>query len=244
MDNKKRIDKTSIVMIVLFVVIVLGTAIGVFLWKSRKDSDNSDQPTMIDEQTVSEHKNDDGLLTVEDIMQIVPDAKPGTAYSYFDDNGDLQTIVIPEDYEAQKEQKLPSKYKFEKFEDLSDKFFEVCKAGDVNDLYHLYYDGILEDMRLNMKEVPDKATFDAGLRENMLSVTGFDEYEFGCPELPPTQSPGSYASYIYSRVNNGKQLPISASQIENCVNLVVYIDNMYQTNHFMIQVDGLWYFIV
>ena len=243
MDKKNGLDKTSILMIVIFVVIVAGAVAGVILWKSPDKNEIPEEPVMIDSKEVQEHKNDEGLLTLEDIMTIVPNAEPGSAYTYFDDNGEMQTIVIPEDYKPEKT-KTPSKYKFEKFEDLSDKFFEVCKSGDVDELYNLYYDGLLEGMRLNMQEVPDKETFDRGLRENMLAVTGFEEYEYGSVELPPTQSPGSYASYIYGMVNNGKTLPFSPSQVENCVNLLVYIDNMYQTNHFMVQIDGLWYLIV
>ena len=135
-------------------------------------------------------------------------------------------------------------YKFENFMDLSDKFLEACKNADVNEMYNLYYEGFLDGMRLNMQEAPSKEEFDEGLKENMLKVTGFDEYQYGCAELPPTQSPGSYAAYIYSMVNNGKEMPLSVSEIEDCVNLVVYLENAYKTNHFMAKIDGYWYFIV
>ncbi len=193
--KKIKLDKTSVVMIVIFCVLIVGALAG-FVISSMLNGGTED--------------------------------------------------VRPENENEQVQQEVPAvaKPKFEKFTDLSDKFLEVCKAGDIEALYDLYYDGLLDETRLNMETVPTKEEFDAGLRSDMLSVTGFEEYEYGTVELPPTQSPGSYAAFIYNMANNGKTLPINDADIENCVNLVVYIDNMYQTNHFMVQVDGYWYFIV
>lgn len=240
--NNKKIDKTSLIMIILFVIIIAVAVIWLVLFKS---DDVNNSANIIDSDAVKQAAGDEGSLTIEDIFKIIPDAQPGSSYSYFDDDGELKTITIPADYvKEEAKEKAPSKYKFEKFEDLSDKFLEVCKNGDVEELYHLYYDDFLEGMRLNMEDVPTKEEFNKGLRENMLTITGFDEYEYGCPELPPTQSPGAYASYIYSMVNNGEKFPIATNEIDNCVNLVVYIENMYQTNHFMVEIDGYWYFIV
>lgn len=193
MDNKKKFDKTSFVMILIFAVIILGcTAALVFAAvnnREEKEVENSEPQT-------------------ENVQQI------------------------------------EVKTKYDNFMDLSDKFFEICKAGDIDSLYDLYYDGVLEGMRLNMEDVPSKETFDAGLKQNMLSVTGFEEYEYGSMELPPTQTPGQYASYIFAMVNNGASLPFSASEVENCVNLVVFINNTHSTNHFMVKIGGYWYLLV
>ena len=78
----------------------------------------------------------------------------------------------------------------------------------------------------------------------MKRITGAEEFEYGTPELAPTGTPASYASFIYSQANGGKQIPLDVTAIEDCVNLLAYIDNMYQTNHFMIKIGGYWYFIV
>jgi hypothetical protein len=54
----------------------------------------------------------------------------------------------------------------------------------------------------------------------------------------------SYASFIYYQANNEKNLPLADGTVTNCVNLVVYIEGGYQTNHFMVEIDGYWYFLV
>lgn len=250
--KKNRLDKTSIVMIVIFAVLILGSAVGLAVASGRgKVEENNAQNEAIDiSDIVSENAPDtDTTLTPEDIKQIIPDAVPGATYTYID-NGVVKTVTMPLDEETAEQKKTTaetvasSKYKFEKYTDLTDKFMEVCRAGDIDELYYLYYGDFLEGMRLNMEQVPSKAQFDAGLKSNMLSVTGFDEYEYGSVEMPPTQSPGSYANFIYSQVNGGKTLPLSDADIEDCVNLTVYINNMYQTNHFMAKINGYWYLIV
>lgn len=138
---------------------------------------------------------------------------------------------------------VDEKPKYKTYGELADKFLEVCNAGNVYELYDMYYDDLLEKARLSMNPVPDKTMFDAGLKENMLRITGFDEYTYGCVELLDVQPPGAYASQIYYKMY-GESLPFSADIVEDCVNLVVYLDNMYETNHFMVQIDGYWYFIV
>ncbi len=138
---------------------------------------------------------------------------------------------------------VDDKPKYKTYGELADKFLEVCNAGNVDELYDMYYDDLLGKARLNMQPVPDKTMFDAGLKESMLRITGFDEYTYGCVELLDVQSPGAYASQIYYNTY-GESLPFSADIVEDCVNLVVYLDNMYETNHFMVQIDGYWYFIV
>lgn len=240
--NKTKLDKTSIIMTVIFSVIVLLAVVGLIFAATNKKTENEENAPVIDVSDVE--GAGEGLLTAEDIMKIVPNAEPGSTYSYYDDDGNLRSVTIPEQAsETSQALDFSDKYKFTEFTDLSDKFLEVCRAGDVEELYKLYYPGFLEKGRLIMDPVLSVEEFNAGLRNNMLSVTGFDEYEYGCMELPPTQSPGAYAAQIYYNMY-GEAIPLSASDVENCVNLVVYINNMYETNHFMVLVDGYWYFIV
>jgi len=241
--KKTKLDRTSVIMTVIFTVLVLAAAAGfIFAAVDRHNADAVDDAEIID---VSEIEGaGEGLLTAEDILKIVPNAEPGSTYSYFDDDGNIRSVTIPENTDVTSDRAdLSDKYKFTEFTDLSDKFLEVCRAGDIDELYKLYYSDFLEHGRLSMDPVPSKEAFDAGLKSNMLSITGFDEYEYGCVEMPPTQSAGAYAAQIYYNMY-GKKLPIPTSNIENCVDLLVYIDNMYQTHHFMVQIDGYWYFIV
>jgi len=250
--KEKRLDTTSIVMIAVFVLLILGAVIGLVFASSRGRTETEIQENnAIDiSDIVSEEDLGNGAtLTAEDIKQIIPNAVPGATYTYID-NGEVKTVTMPLDADSAQQMNTVaetvenSKYKFETYTDLTDKFMELCKNGDIKELYNLYYGDFLEGMRLNMEPVPTKEAFEAGLKSNMLSITGFDEYEYGSMEIPPTQTPGSYANFIYSQVNGGKTLPLSDVDIEDCVNLVVYINNMYQTNHFMAKINGYWFFIV
>lgn len=241
--KKTGLDKTSIIMMAVFCVLIVASAAGlIFTAVNQKNEAEADGSNIVD---VSEVEGaGEGLLTAEDILKIVPGAEPGSTYSYFDDDGNLRSVTIPADMDTSSATvDLSDKYQFTEYTDLSDKFLEVCKMGDIDELYKLYYSDFLDHGRQSMDPVPSKTEFDAGLKSNMLTVTGFDEYEYGCVELPPTQSPGAYAAQIYHNVY-GTSLPIPTSDVENCVNLVVYINNMYQTNHFMVQIDGYWYFII
>ena len=239
--KKKRLDKTSIIMTVIFSVIILGAAAGLIFAAVSGNNSNTDNDAQVIDVSDVEGAGE-GILTAEDILKIVPNAAPGSTYSYFDDDGNIRSVTIPEDVVSDSVD-VSDKYRFTEYTDLSDKFLEICKEGNIDELYRLYYSDFLEQGRLSMDPVPTKEAFDAGIRSNMLSVTGFDEYEYGCVEMPPTQSPGAYAAQIYYNMY-GKTLPISTSSVENCVDLLVYIDNMYQTHHFMVQIDGYWYFIV
>ena len=254
--DKKRIDSTSLVMLIVFFAIIIGAlvAIGVVVFNRQ----NGDKPQ--DQGANASYVNIDGTadeydeimnnLTPEQIATMFPDAQPGSTYSYVDDDGNLKEITIPADYKnpnssvSIEDAVASSKYKFENYTDLTDKFMEVCSEGNVDELYHLYFPGFLEDMRLNMEQVPTKEVFDANMSASMKRVTGFNEYEYGSPELSHAGSPGSYSAFIYGQVNGGKQIPLDLTKIEDCVNLVTYDDNMYESNHFMVKIGGYWYFIV
>ncbi len=247
--NNKRLDKTSLIMILIFAVLVIGSVAAVFASTIAAEKEREKQNEIQDiTELVDGADNDAGEMTVEDILKAVPNAAPGSTYSYFDDDGVMRTVTIPLDYKAEENNTAvvdnSGKYKFTEYTDLTDKFMEICSTGDIDDLYNIYYADFLDEMRMNMKDAPSKAEFDAGLKANMRSITGFDEYEYGTVEMPPTQSAGSYANYIYSQVNAGKTIPLTENDIEDAVNLTVYIDNMYQTQHFMAKINGYWYFIV
>ena len=254
MSNKKSgLDKTSLIMLFVFFALILAALLAMVFGMKTNNADETaanENVTATDEYDSVDEAMDN--LTNEEIKIMFPDAKAGDVRTYVDEDGNLKEYVIPDDYAAESEIEYidvasavaSSKYKFESFTELTDKFMEVCEGGDVDELYHLYFPGFLEGMRLNMEEVQEKEFFDSGLRANMQRITGFDEYEYGSPELSHAGTPASYAAFIYSQVNNGKQLPLHSSEIEDCVGLVLYIDNMYETNHFMAKIGGYWYLIV
>lgn len=255
---KKGIDTTSLVMLIVFFVIIIGALVATGIaFANRKNTDEQQQGQggyasdgNIDGAEHDEYSAIMNNLTHEQIATMFPDAQPGSTYSYVDENGNLQEITIPADYKnpnskiSVEDAVASSKYKFENYTDLADKFMEVCRDGDIDELYHLYFPGFLEAMRLNMEEVPTKEVFDANMSADMKRVTGFYEYEYGSPELDHSGTPGSYAAFIYSQANGGKQIPLNLSEFEDCVNLVTYIDDMYETNHFMAKLGGYWYLIV
>lgn len=254
MEKKNRLDKTSIVMITVFAVLIIGSAVGFGFAANRTSQQNNvpeenqtaETPAEDITEIVTEmqSENKEGSLSVEDIMKAIPNAVPGNTYTYYDD-GEMYSITIPADYKGEAETPdVPSKYQFENYTDLTDKFMEACKEGDVDTLYDIYYDDFLNMTRENMDPVPEKEMFDANIRNEMLNIVDFEEFEFGGPELLATQSPGSYVAYIYYQANNKHDLPLKDSDIQNCVDLRVYTSNGGFTDHMMAQIGGYWYFIV
>lgn len=254
MNKKNGFDKISIIMITIFAVLVIGSAIGFgFAANRTSQQNNADAQTQQTEAPAEDitdivaemqSENGEGSLTVEDVMKAVPNATPGSTYTYYDD-GEMYTITIPADYNAEAQKKeVAAKFQFEEYTDLTDKFMEICKEGDVDTLYDLYYDDYLAKMRENMAEVPDKKIFDANLKNEMLNIVDFEEFEYGGSELLAIQSPGSYVAYIYYQVNNQKDLPLSDSDVQDCVDLRVYLSNGGYTDHMMAKIDGYWYLIV
>ncbi len=137
----------------------------------------------------------------------------------------------------------PDKKEYATVEEIVEEFKDICARGDVDALYDLYYDDYLTLMRENMQTPMDKESFDAYLKQEMQTVMGVDIYMYGDIEMPATQPPSTYASYIYAMVNNGAEMPVKPELVEDCANLVVY-SNGTQSNHFVVKVDGSWYFVV
>ncbi len=143
---KRKIDKTSIVMTILFFAIIIGAVLGC------------------------------GAMIAKSKTATTPE----------------NTEEIPAETEQTSRKML-----YETPEELVDRFKEVCVTGDIDALYELYYDDYLTKMRENAETEITKEKFDASIINEMLSVTGVDIYNYGDVEMPATQSPASYANYIY-----------------------------------------------
>ena len=145
-----------------------------------------------------------------------------------------------ENVEVQQEEKE----KFTEYEKLTDRFMEYCESGNVEGVYSLYYDNMLEKLYDGMKDKITKEQFDGLLREEMATIYSFEEFEYGCPEMPAMSSPLSYVNQLL--YNSGREsLKLTDAQVSNCVDLRVYKEGAaYPSDHMMACIEGYWYFVV
>ena len=136
------------------------------------------------------------------------------------------------------------KEKFTEYEKLTDRFMEYCESGNVEGIYSLYYDNMLEKMYDRMSDKLTKEQFDALLKEEMATIYSFEEFEYGCPEMPAMSSPLSYVNQLL--YNTGEEsLKLTDAQVSNCVDLRVYKEgSAYPSDHMMACIEGYWYFVV
>lgn len=136
------------------------------------------------------------------------------------------------------------KEKFTEYEKLTDRFMEYCESGNVEGIYSLYYDNMLEKMYDGMSDKLTKEQFDALLKEEMATIYSFEEFEYGCPEMPAMSSPLSYVNQLL--YNTGEEsLKLTDAQVTNCVDLRVYKEgSAYPSDHMMACIEGYWYFVV
>lgn len=136
------------------------------------------------------------------------------------------------------------KEKFTEYEKLTDRFMEYCESGNVEGIYSLYYDNMLEKMYDGMSDKLTKDQFDALLKEEMATIYSFEEFEYGCPEMPAMSSPLSYVNQLL--YNTGEEsLKLTDAQVSNCVDLRVYKEgSAYPSDHMMACIEGYWYFVV
>jgi hypothetical protein len=136
------------------------------------------------------------------------------------------------------------KEKFTEYEKLTDRFMEYCESGNVEGIYSLYYDNMLEKMYDGMSDKLTKEQFDALLKEEMATIYSFEEFEYGCPEMPAMSSPLSYVNQLL--YNTGEEsLKLTDAQVSNCVDLRVYKEgSAYPSDHMMACIEGYWYFVV
>jgi len=138
----------------------------------------------------------------------------------------------------------PEQEKFTEYTDLTDRFMEYCENGNLEGMYSLYYDDMLTKTYQRISDKVSKEEFDAGIKAEMESVYSYEEFEYGCPEMPAMSSPLSYVNQLMS-YSGGDPLELTDDRVTNCVNLRVYkYDTAYPSDHMMACIDGYWYFVV
>lgn len=186
--KKNTLDKTSIVMIVIFAVLVVGSAVGFLL------------------ASLGGGKNVQGL---------------GNAV------GDVTEV-------------RPTDVKYETYEELGDRFMEICRQGDTEAMYGLYYKDLLSERVA--ESGASKEEFDAVMKENMEHISYFEEYPYGEGDLI-MNSPAGYVNELYYRAND-KAFPYSDVNISDCVDLRAYFPNGAYIDFMMANIDGYWYAVV
>ena len=125
-------------------------------------------------------------------------------------------------------------------EELADKFMEICKEGDVEKMYALYYNDMLGETYERIKENVSKEDFDAALKEEMLTISSCELYKYGGEELTASVSPLYYVDYMHYR-SSGEDTGLTDEQVTDCSVLRVYKDNSSYSDHMLAKIDGEWY---
>ena len=103
---------------------------------------------------------------------------------------------------------------------------------------------LLEDLYERVSDKLSKSEFDALLKEEMATIYSFEEFEYGCEEMPAMSSPLSYVNQLLYN-SGGESLELTDAQVSNCVDLRVYKEgSAYPSDHMMACIEGYWYFIV
>ena len=139
---------------------------------------------------------------------------------------------------------LDNKEKFTQYQDLVDRFMEYCESGNLEGVYDLYYDDLLTKTYKRISDKVSKQEFEAGIKAEMESIYSYEEFEYGCEEMPPMSSPLSYVNQLMY-YSGGEALKLTDAQVSNCVDLRVYkYDTAYPSDHMLACIEGYWYFVV
>lgn len=153
---------------------------------------------------------------------------------------DLQDLLNKEENEKEEES-----VKYESIQALSDAFMDICKRGDADAMYALYYDNLLEKRVEEMcTDEESRKMYDANFASEMATVADFDEFEYGSTDLPPTMTAYQYVYTFYSSATDGGELPVTEDRIDNCADLRVYREDGTYRDHMMARIDGYWYLVV
>ncbi len=155
------------------------------------------------------------------------------------DTENVQAQEVQQEAQQEVQQEV---VEYTEYTDLTDAFMEYCKQGDVEKISSLYYGDLFEKLRSNATHLTDEQ-FDEAMKADMATIYSFEEYFFGCEELPPINSPLGYVNQIYHNAF-GEVLPLTDQQVTDCCDLRVYKTNGAFADHMMAKIDGLWYFVV
>ena len=131
--------------------------------------------------------------------------------------------------------------KYETYEELADRFFEICKTGDIDSLYGLYYNDSLT-LRQEKSNV-SKEVFDNNLKSYMVEIMYFDEYPYGSSELMDIKSPKDYVNEL-NFLSCQEAYPFNNVNIQDCVALHGYLPDGTPIDFILAKIDNLWYMAV
>lgn len=124
--------------------------------------------------------------------------------------------------------------------ELADAFLETCKDKDIEKMYGLYYDDMLNATYDRIKDKVSKESFEAMIIDEMGTINEYKLYEYGCEELPSTVSPLYYVNYIHYGAT-GSDTDFEESSVTDCANLRVYKTDGSFSDHMLAEIDGSWY---
>ena len=124
---------------------------------------------------------------------------------------------------------------------FAEKFIDISKNGNIEMMYELYYNDMLNDTYERVKDFLTKEQFNSMIQQEMTSITDYELFVYGSQEMPSTFPPLYYVDYLYYRTT-GSETGLSEDIVTNCANLRVYIDNGY-TDHMIAEINGEWYVI-
>lgn len=140
----------------------------------------------------------------------------------------------------QTEEKRETKYSTA--DELAEEFMNVCKDGDVEKMYGLYYDDMLSDTYERVKDKLSKEDFDSLLADEMKTISDYAVFEYGSDDLPATVSPLYYVNYMHYGMT-GSDTELTEQQLTNCAVLRVFKPDNSQSDHMLAEIDGSWYVI-
>ncbi len=131
---------------------------------------------------------------------------------------------------------------YETSEAIINSFLQICKDGDIEKMYDIYYDDFLTKMLEDSQSGMDKETFDGLLKEEMQSIQNSQVYRYGSLELLDNVSPFHYVNYHYSMIY-GKDIPLENGDelVTDCTVLRVYMNDGSYGDHVFIEIDGHWF---
>ncbi len=140
---------------------------------------------------------------------------------------------------AETEQNNPTAYT--SAQQITDAFMQVCRDKDVQKMYDMYYNDMLDKTYERIKDNITRENFDLLLSEEMESIESYELYEYGkCEEVAASVSPLYYVDYInYSAT--GEETGIPEESVTSCAVLRVFKNDGGQSDHMLAEIDGAWY---
>ena len=131
--------------------------------------------------------------------------------------------------------------KYETYNELAESFKQACKMGDTETMYSLYYMDLLT--KRAEESGATKEEYDSAMRSNMVSVSDYDEFEYGGEDLLTIKTPGAYVDELCFKAY-GETFPYRDVDIQDCVAVRAYFPNGAFFDFMAAQIDGFWYMVI